>query len=1378
MRTETYHKTLGISCSNYESTNMFESLLGALNIAPTKISGQYKIVIDKNNKLWLDDYTGRRVAIDLTVSFLQQVSNFLQVEQIIAEPINFRYGGFQRSTIKSFHIPFYFGSNRFPKYFLISRVPNETIHEKSYDVNGELVDENSDVYELKYPFKYGEILKVVDLEKLGIKTIIDEINSEDYFDYPLYFNWEDNNIKIYGYGIEEGYPIVHTLELTNNMSNQPYIDVLNNKILNTYVEKKMFYPRFLNIELEFDYDNEYNHFNNFMGYLGEGFNFGEGFKPELLFDTNFYIKIKEYNNEFYWKQINYFNDYTLEKYLDLLADGTINEINERNPQFRFMTYRVQPGDVIKINNEYYDDILEYTVSEKDIIPESLLQTWIKICYNLTKLSGRNYIFNCYENENYVIITIENNFGNDFDEYCTIELPTYFKILDRFENSDNSNKFRGITENDIWLCGQPNLMNNVNTLGIYNENNELIKYNIVEKFKFGDETTGVNGYTILRLDKPANIKKLTRAYIYQDKIESVVLIDPINFLTVYSTCKSELPFNFQEYRKNLKEKFLDNYVPTEDVDEELRKKQFEEALKNFNKEFEEPLYQYVEDNDNGLNDKSELTVEKHNEELIKNILFCSMGCTTYMIPNLLNIDKQCWVQNGCVDSNLERNDKIRFNWFLINGECPEYLKNSINSLRYMERIIVDNGNPELGVLPTYKLRPKITSRLIRLTDSLCETIFLGVKYQLPIQYENYDFCVYLNFNNQKDGEMNYNFEIFPEENLLMLSINKYLDFNDLIRGGNDKNEPLIDLSFFYNINNASNLSSDYLFAFKTCGIKLEPFYDSEDFQPLWNGKPQKNWRLIGEDGKHYFVIQREFLAGAGSSNSFKLLFPTSGNAEFYVYSKIKYKDVEYQYISMTLKIINIKYLEDDYLWCEDLKVKFFDTKQIFLHRLKKDTDLSLNYRNPDIEEILMVDKKNIISLVPVNDNEPWGNNHKIATIIVDNNYEKFELLLPDKEISFKEEYFEIIQSITENADGSKNYFKEIFIFPEFNLFNDTILKETLLNIINDSKINNYELLYNYKKVNSLNDIIDRFDDGRKVINFVPTEDYDKSVYYQMMNLFNRNQIWRIIQDVLYSDLKFKFLTEDQIRYLLDDFTVGKLKDYTNYTSLQIINRSESEWNNINYVDEYIKLNVIDIDKNIVIWPIENKPKVSLINRHRTAYIPYLEICKNIFDFQIDEFKKYGTVWNIYDEKFGGIMIDGTPISATGIWKEVKGNIISSLFCKEKEIKISIGFKTDVDYRDLLISITKYEECIITNDNEKYISSLNKNQQKYIIESYVDMLLQNFYKLDYVENELGMKLNYTVDSKKLTLLHFENKDKYGSISYNGINFNNLIFVFNRK
>jgi len=219
--------------SNLDSTNIFETFTGATNIAPLKISGQYKIVYSIDGNLYFDDYTGRRTLIDKSKPFLPQVATFLSTETTISDTNLIKYGGFQKSNVKSFHIPLYLNEKNYPKYYVLSRVINETITN------------------IDFLYKYGKLEQVIDLEKIGLYKIFDEIANEKYFDYPLFFNWEDHFIKLFGYSIDNKSKVFKQLNLIDSQANQPNLEVLNNKILNTFVKEKIIFPRFINIEIEF-----------------------------------------------------------------------------------------------------------------------------------------------------------------------------------------------------------------------------------------------------------------------------------------------------------------------------------------------------------------------------------------------------------------------------------------------------------------------------------------------------------------------------------------------------------------------------------------------------------------------------------------------------------------------------------------------------------------------------------------------------------------------------------------------------------------------------------------------------------------------------------------------------------------------------------------------------------------------------------------------------------------------------------------------------------------------------------------------------------------------------------------------------------------------
>jgi len=320
---------------------------------------------------------------------------------------------------------------------------------------------------------------------------------------------------------------------------------------------------------------------------------------------------------------------------------------------------------------------------------------------------------------------------------------------------------------------------------------------------------------------------------------------------------------------------------------------------------------------------------------------------------------------------------------------------------------------------------------------------------------------------------------------------------------------------------------------------------------------------------------------------------------------------------------------------------------------------------------------------------------------------------------KEYYFEINQ--TENSDGTIR--RDTFTFPEF--FRPDLGSQGIINTFDDVQTDN--------------------------------------TYGTQINLFDRNQIWQLIKDVFATDLKFKALSKGQVIAKINEFLVSNLitvldaKD--NSLPIKKLNSSEQT--------EYINLKVIDNDRNVAIWKVSNTPILTLINRYRAPYIPYFQLIEDNIKFQLPKYQINNTLFNIYDENFGG-----EGISATGLWEEVQGNIVSSLFCKENNIELTIPFTLDVDYKKLLIQSLDFNDTIITNKNSAYISKINANVDEYILEQYATTLLLNFYQFSYVQNELKQKMNYTADIKNPYLLHFKDSSKYSQA------FNKLTFVFVRK
>ena len=1231
--------------SNPIGTNIFETCVGSLNIAPIKISGQYKIVVDINGILYLDDYTGRKVIIDKSRNFLSQVSDFLKVKTTIVDNSLLKYGAFQKSTKKYYHIPLYLGSSDdnkiLPKYFVLSRVVNETINK------------------IQTLYEFGKLQQVINLDKIGLTNIFNEILTEENFNYPIYFDFEESNISLYGYSIVNNIATKHTFSLKNSQANQPYLEILNNTILNTFVNQQIFYPKFINIEFEFDYSNEYQIFNNFYGYLSYGKEINQN---EIKFDNNFNIKLQDYsNNTIIWNQ-QFKNDIIeLKQYFDISDNGSIQDINEQNPQIRFLTNNLSIDDKIIINHPDGSLIYEYIVKEKDIINESLYQSFKKICYSATKESKNNFVFSVLElNDKSCIIKIILNYYDLLSEQFNIELPIFSTILDRYNiTDDNYYKFRGIILEDICLIGNPNLLNDIERVKI-NDN----FYTIIDKFKF-------NNKSIIRLNELCGINKISECIIYNEEYEKLIELTPINFLNYNSTLKSYLPFEQDKYVNELYIKF--DAKNNQTINDNL-------ILFNLNKEI--PTYSYINDNKSQIDDLQIIDLIDYNDINCLNMLFASVGQTAYITPNILNIDEKFYIQNGNLDTNKLNEDLLRYNWFLIKGICPDYLKSDIRQLRYFTNI------------------PQITSTLIKITDSYCETIFLGVKYQLPIKYENFQFATYLNFNNQDDININYKFEINIEEKTIYLSVNKYLDFNDLIRGENNL-EPLLDLSFFYSINNSFNSTSEYVSDFISSSIKLCNDFDKIQQPIFFESESISDWKHIGLD-KEYIALRLSNIL-ENNINDFRILFKISNESEFYVYSTLIYNNIEYTYCSMTVRLSNIIDVKETYLWCENIYVKFFDSDKITLQRFDKELN-KIIYKEVD-KSLLVIDNIN--------------NNFFIETTIPEdlNNY----LIFPNEEISIKENYFEIIETIAQNKLGERKISKKVFKFKE-NLLTDL------------------EIITKYDNIEE-NDILD--------IN-------DIIISESKITLFDRNQIWNLIQSLFKNNLKFKNSSKELIRKYINKLMIINLIDYSSFNFINIKN-----------TDEFINLKILDIDKNIVIWNILNQNKIIMINRFRTGYLPYMELFNDEKEFQLKNLKQYNTLFNIYDKNFGGL-----NISATGIWDEVQGNIVSSLFCKKDDIKITIDFTNIVDYKKLLLSTLNVEDLIITDINSNFIKNFNQNINEYILESYVDYILFKFYDLYFVINEYSQKLIYTIDNKNNTLLYFQDSSKYIQT------FNKLIFIFKRK
>lgn len=1325
------------------TTNVFESLSGVLNIAPLKISGQYKFVIDLNGKIWLDDYNERRVELDLTKEILPQIANFLKTKTNIVQTNYVRYGGFQHMTRKYWHIPLYLNIEKYnnedyqkdtlPKFFCLSRVLNEEI------TSGEQLQ------------KYGLIIQLYQLDKLGIKNIMDEILSECP-DYPVYYNFEDNSLNINGYSITEECWKTVTLNTVYYQSNQPYVDVFDNFILNSYVENNMFFPRFLNFEFEFEYNDDLVPFNNFFGYMSKGLQTSieeiKNEQPSEQGDRNipyFLCNIQDWEDYIIWKQEKYIDSVSIEPFYVMINNISTIPSNIQQPQIRFKVNNLSVNDKFVIHFPNGENYFEYTIKSSDIKPDSLYKTMIYVCKQMTKQSGYEFLFSV--NERLQVVCKSNIVGVEREEYY-IELPSQCEILDRYNKSDyNYFKFRAITLYDLMLS---------NELPLDVENYRMMIddniFTFVERFKFNDKP-------YMRCVGPDNAYPvIERSHIvefYQKKESELWKLPELPYLTVNSNLEAAEngQFEVEKYCDDLLKhfEFPEDYIPS---DEELKNHQiFIDSVKDFKKRCTDShltdTLPYIKDDE----EAKEMIVsnivhqDNVNDDYIRTMMFNSFGAGSCLVPSVINIDKHFTVVNGNVNYNLDELSLYAYHWFLIKGECPDYMKNDIRSLRYFED------------------KPKLTSRIVRVNTNYCETMFLGVKYRLPLKYEDWQFAVYLDPNNQLDIDRNYKFIVNTIEHRIYLKIGFYLDYNDLIRGGIMSNKPLIDLSLFYGAENSYNQTSDFITGFVRAKISID---DNETLVTTPANTQTKNWLYFDADLEHDPENGRDgglniWLFGLKCSDpdiDLRDLFPSENETqEFMLWSELDYNGKHYTYISAIFTVKGIVEIRDNVVWCKDIQCKFFDTEEMFVQRYKyvEDSFIQEWFRINRTNDIISIsDEQPNIGYEP--DQYMYGDNVKQCLVILNTStgfeQQNMKLLLPNKTFSLRDDYFELLRNVGQNPTNLNGEY--------FNEDSYLVLEKTIVGYRNKETQTDPEYRgWKYPQI-VIEEMMQKFSD-------YSFEDVTKS---QKLTLFDRNQIWLFIKDYLSSEISFKNVSREQVRKQINLLLVSNLKDYCELGSIPIYQLDDTTDKDDTNSLGYVKLVVNDHDYNSVIWNLLSvngyENKLVTIDRYKNPGFPYLMILENAIKFQRELYQKNNRIFNEYDTDFGG-----KNINATGLWDEVSGNVVSSLYCRNSDIKIVIPFSTDVNIRELLESYFTLDDCVINNNkNVEYISKLDENIDEYIIKKYVDYVLTNFYKLDEVLNDFGNRLYWWNDPKNSDIIHFQDQYSYSIFT------ETLTIIFKRK
>jgi hypothetical protein len=1241
--------------SNDLSTNMFEAATGALNAAPVKLSGQYKIVIASDLTLWLDDYNNRRVAINKDADFLPQVASFLRTPTVLKDNSKLFYGGYSYPTNMTWHCPIYMGSDgSLPTHFVITRAQNAQITDPATLQN------------------FSSIISLIDLEQTGVNGLLRQMLTTSVSDYPLQLNWNAAEMLLYGYSINTNAILQQTINLLDSQANQPYYAVLNNLMLNSFAANGLIYPRLVNVEAEFDYVDNSTHFNNFYGYLSIA-------NPIPLADyvnTVVTARVQEQQSTISWVQQLAISQ-QLQQYEVPVGSSTLIKLDTQPAQLRVLAARIQAGDNFTIMHPDGSIYFKYVIVPQDI-QATLLETLKQLCIKLSSASGRFLNFSC--STAYVITIVADIEDDLIEEYVMLPSPSFIFI------DNNQSNFRQITENDIKLGNSANVavIQTYGQLVI-----DGVTYFLADTFDFG-------GATIIRLTVAPVFNGYTLAQILDNRTEDLLQLPPIPWLSMNSNLKAYPQYDVPAYAAELTEKFVtgaDPSTPTEILTA------IEVAIAEFsaaNTAVDVPPYVGMDASGNFDTIDEIAYDETLNDNGVLFMGFNTPGTTSFITPNMFNMDMQFWDKNGNPDAKLLKVDQLKYHWFLIKSEAPTYTGNDIRQFRY------------------FTDRPKIGARLIAngtlwSGEAYCETVFLGVRYQLPQRYSGYLFSVYLDPNDTSTASsVSYNFEVDDAAKTLYLRINKYLDFSDLIRGANSENPAFLDLGLIYSATASYNTESTVVSGFNSGGVLLA----DNTLTTLFGSIPTTDFKIQDTDSSWYICLKRSLDVVTAP---FDEIFLPAGNANFSVFQTVTYQGQQYEYVSMEFTIVGIHQVAADYIWCRDLLVNFFDTPTIFANA----------YDGVDPNEVFQIDLENdVISMEPVS-GAIYGDQNVIVTVMVDGQNKQYRLLAYDKTYSFVDNWFELTRNIAYPTDTAqpKVITDGFFTFPSF-----------------------------FKTGWGLAELQAQFIEGS----------FDNITKVQRITLFDRNQIWHMIRDTMVVEAKFKASTTAQIINRLADLLVSQLEDTANLGSIPATGGT----------DQYINMAIVDADVNLVIWQTgavgKETPKLHVLNRFRGQHLPYLKKLPDELAFQADLTNRFQTsIYSIWDPNFGG-----QGVSATGLWAEVTGNVVSSLFSMAQTITVTQLFGTQFDTRALLAKFITIDEAIIVNNNAAYISKIDANVNQYIQSAYINWLLLNEYSLTLVQNELGQKVSFTQDPKNAYLVNFQPANTYQT------RFNSLIFNFNRK
>lgn len=1189
---------------------------GALPVFPHLVGGKYKIFVSKSGKLFLDDFNGRRKEINKSSAFLPQVSNFLKTlsSQIDIDKIS--YGGYRYDKLLTYNTCLYLceKEDKYPENFNITVTNNEHL-DKSYNLN------------------YTTLIQQYNLESIGLIKIFNEIN--DTFkksQIMFYNNFEENYLLVFGYDINETCWTQKFFDTKYLQANQSDFNYVNNKIMEFYQENNIIYPRFIDVEFEIDTDklNKSNYYTTFYGFYSK-----DNKSPITTID---YITLIQKNNS--WEQIVNrsfdIQNYVPKKYDKKLFDVVINNPRFENPSIYYQIKFLNTGDFIRLLHPNNSVIYDYVVTENDI--QRNIYSTIKSLFNKLQLES-NGLLKFYINEKYSNI----NFVTFHIEYANIDLLVekyIMQLSSNFISIDNTNKFRLLGVSDYVF--QNNIDDDkFSNLSVVTQND--VVYTIVDKFY-------LNNKQVIRLSSELKYKNNVDLIItiYEEKYEKIVQLLPIPFLKYNNSLKVMKQFNNVEFIENLRNLYGNT-----------NNKEFIDALNDYQINMINDKLPYLDEEN--VNFESDVFTDNYNTQKVQSIIFKTLGNSCFNSPLVYNIDNRFYEKSAIVNSKMLYSDDYKYHWFLIKTNNPLLYKENKNNyhLRY------------------FNDKPKITTKLKLTHDNLgiCETIFLGVKYQIPAKYKNYDFAVYLEPNNNTSLKVDYRFDVDNKNKTLYLVINKFIDFNDLIRGGDStNNQPLVDLSLFYNTKKNYNKTSNNVYSFDTGGLLI---CDNEKYVQFNGAVPSstRGWRTQ-YNGEWYVCVKRSTLVYSDKLTNY---IPAEGDYEFYTYSTYtNQENQEISYLSIKYILKDIIVTTDDYVWCKDIIVKFYDSPIT-------DVDLDNN-------------RKTTIQITDYEDNQK---SRIQKSVVINGETHIIEILNKYKEYSLKRDYWELSQKIRYTGSNIDKQ-RSVFTFPE-----NTKDNISFQNLLNKYYIGNniYSSVINDYKTNN------------------PSE--------FNISMFERNQLWNVIRDLASTNIHLKSDIENNT--IFDELLVYNLDIYAENKSIKT------------NTGEFIKINVMEPDYGVVIW----NGIFTKIQRYSIGYEPLLTPCDAI-DFQ---FEKYWITRNdfinpkhirklsyntIYDKNF-----ISENVNNTGIYKELMGNITSSLFTNYSDftLKVLVDENTEeIDFYQVLKASIQNYHIIFNDKNTDYISKINNNIDEYIYEVFLKKLMTEYFDINTVTDDIDKRLEF--------------------------------------